>query len=336
MNNLKLSIIIINWNGKNLLERFLPSVVTFSEGFDIYVVDNKSSDDSVSYVKEKFPKIKLIELSKNFGYAHGYNIAVKKIRSDIYCFLNSDVRVTKNWLKPIIEVFDNKPNISIIQPKILDEKKPKKFEYSGAAGGFIDQLGYPYCRGRIFNTIENDNCQYKNGEIFWGSGACLFVRSKLFNELNGFDKDFFAHMEEIDFCWRAYNKGSIAYYVDSSNVFHLGSQSLNSTDPFKTFLNFRNNLLTITKNTNNNLFLILSIRLIMDGIAGLKFFLNGKPYHILAVIKAHISYYSMFKRVLKFRNENKTRIAYKSEFSIVFKYYILRIKYFNNLIKHKT
>ena len=333
---MKLSVIILNWNGKNLLERFLPSVISFSEGFDIYVVDNKSSDNSVNYIKENFPKIKLIELSKNYGYALGYNIAVKKIRSDIYCFLNSDVRVTENWLNPIIEVFDNKPNVSIIQPKILDEKKPKKFEYSGAAGGFIDQLGYPYCRGRIFNTIENDNSQYKNGEIFWGSGACLFVRSKLFDDLKGFDKDFFAHMEEIDFCWRAYNKGHVAYYVDSSKVFHLGGQSLNSTDSFKTFLNFRNNLLTITKNTNNNLFLTVLIRLVMDGLAGVKFILDGKPDHTLAVIKAHLSYYSMFKKAFKFRNENRNRVAYKSEFSIVCKYYILGIKHFIDLIKHKT
>ena len=180
---MKLSVIILNWNGKNLLKRFLPSVVEFTSNFDIYLVDNNSEDDSIEFTKNNFPDINIIKLSKNYGYSEGYNIAIKQIESDIYCFLNSDVRVTENWTKPIIKIFKNNPLITIIQPKILDEKKPEKFEYSGAAGGFIDKLGYPYCRGRIFNTTEIDKNQYHDREIFWASGACFFVRSKNFKDL---------------------------------------------------------------------------------------------------------------------------------------------------------
>jgi len=331
---LKLSVIILNWNGKNLLERFLPSLIKFSEGFDIYLVDNNSEDNSIELVKEKFQSIKIIQLKKNYGFAEGYNIATKKIDSEIYCFLNSDVRVTKNWLNPIIEIFKNNQHISIIQPKILDEKKPEKFEYCGAAGGFIDKLGYPYCRGRIFNTTEVDKNQYQDREIFWASGACFFVRSKNFKDLGGFDINFFAHMEEIDFCWRNYNRGGITYYTNLSKVFHLGGQSLKSSNPKKTFLNFRNSLLTVTKNTPNPLLLIVIFRLLLDGLAGVKFMIEGKPSHMFSILKAHISYYKNLIKVLKFRYNNKNRKIYNYEFSIVFKYHILRVKSFMNLKKH--
>ena len=331
---MKLSVIILNWNGKNLLKRYLPSVVKFTNNFDVYLVDNNSEDNSIIFTKNNFPNINIIKLSKNYGYAEGYNIAIKQIESDIYCFLNSDVRVTENWTKPIIKIFKNNPSITIIQPKILDEKKPEKFEYSGAAGGFIDKFGYPYCRGRIFNTTEIDKNQYHDREIFWASGACFFVRSKNFKDLGGFDTNFFAHMEEIDFCWRNYNHGGITYYTNSSKVYHLGGQSLKSSDPKKTFLNFRNNLLTITKNTPNPLLLIIICRLFLDGLAGIKFLLEGKPNHMLSILRAHRSYYKNLFLVLKFRYNNKTRKIYNSEFSIVLKYYVFRVKSFVNLIKH--
>ena len=204
---MKLAIVILNYNGKALLKRFLPSVIAFSKEASIYIVDNGSDDNSAAFIKRKFRQIKILEFSKNYGYAEGYNRAVKKIEADIFCFLNSDVRVTKNWLLPIIQAFERNKNTGIIQPKILDEKNPEKFEYAGAAGGFIDQLGYPYCRGRIFETIEEDNAQYDGtATIFWASGSCFFIRSILFDQLNGFDDNFFAHMEEIDLCWRAKNQ----------------------------------------------------------------------------------------------------------------------------------
>lgn len=332
---MKLSVIILNWNGKDLLEKFLPYIVKYSFGFDIYLVDNNSNDDSIEFTREKFPIITIIELNKNYGYAEGYNIAVKKVDSEIYCFLNSDVRVTENWLNPIIDIFKNNQSISIIQPKILDEKKPKKFEYSGAAGGFIDQLGYPYCRGRIFNTIEKDNKQYSDREIFWASGACFFVRSNTFKTLGGFDKRFFAYMEEIDFCWRAYNKGEKTYYTESSTVYHLGSQSL-KTKPLKTYFNFRNNLLTITKNTPHSLFIVIIFRLFLDGLAGFNFLLKGKFLHTLAIISSHFSYYFMLRKALIFRSKNKPRLSYPGEYSIILKYFVLRKKSFLKFKEHNS
>ena len=255
---MKVAVIILNWNGKKLLERFLPSVVAFSKGNDIYVADNGSTDDSIAFIEKKYPQIHIVKLVKNYGYAEGYNKAVKDINTDVFCFLNSDIRVTQDWINPIVKVFETQPEISIIQPKILDEKKPHKFEYAGAAGGFIDQLGYPYCRGRIFESIEEDLGQYDNNcPLFWASGACFFIRRTTFNDLNGFDAKFFAHMEEIDLCWRAHHQGQKVFYVGNSTVFHLGGQSLKASSPKKTFLNFRNNLLTITKNSNHSLFLII-------------------------------------------------------------------------------
>ena len=204
-------------------------------------------------------------MDKNYGYAGGYNRGIASLKEDIICLLNNDVLVKPNWLPPILDHFEKHLQTAIAQPHIMDLNQPDKFEYAGAAGGFIDRLGYPYCRGRLFNELEENKGQYdKDEKIFWASGACFFIRNEVFKSLKGFDEDFFAHMEEIDFCWRAYNKGHVAYYVDSSKVFHLGGQSLNSTDSFKTFLNFRNNLLTITKNTNNNLFLIVLISLILS------------------------------------------------------------------------
>ena len=205
---MKIAVVILNWNGILLLENFLPSVLKYSPEATVYVADNASTDDSVSYVKAFFPTVKIVKNDTNLGFADGYNQALKHIDAELYALINSDIEVTENWLQPILKTFGNESNTAIIQPKILDFKNKKYFEYAGAAGGFIDKYGYPYCRGRIFNTLEKDNGQYDdNCEIFWASGACFFIRSQVFENLNGFDGEFFAHQEEIDLCWRAFNKG---------------------------------------------------------------------------------------------------------------------------------
>ncbi|HBI39344.1 MAG TPA: dTDP-Rha--alpha-D-GlcNAc-pyrophosphate polyprenol alpha-3-L-rhamnosyltransferase [Tenacibaculum sp.] len=331
---MKIAIVILNWNGKKLLEQFLPSVINFSSNeATIYLADNASSDSSVAYVKKYFPTVKIVQNKLNGGYAKGYNEALKHIKSDIYCLLNSDIEVTKNWLIPVIKLFKNEHNTAIIQPKLLDYKNKKKFEYAGAAGGFIDLFGYPYCRGRIFNFLETDNGQFNDtSEIFWASGACFFIRSKVFHELEGFDEDYFAHQEEIDLCWRSMNKGYKIKYVGTSTVYHVGGATLKETNPRKTFLNFRNSLLNIVKNIPNHwlLFVIFS-RLILDGISGIKFMIELKPMHSLAIIKAHISFYENFMRFFKKRRNLKKKSNYYSHTSIVWQYFILKRKKYKTL-----
>lgn len=320
---MRLAIVILNWNGKKLLEQFLPSVIKFSEEATIYLADNASTDDSISFVKTTFPSIKIIQNNENGGYAKGYNDALKPIDADVFCLLNSDVEVTENWLVKISETFKNEDNTAIIQPKILDYKNKDYFEYAGAAGGFIDKYGYPYCRGRIFNTIEKDEGQYDdNSEIFWASGACFFIRKSVFNELNGFDENFFAHMEEIDLCWRAKNLGYKIKYISDSKVFHVGGATLKSNNPKKAFLNFRNSLFTVTKNAKGHLLSIIFIRLILDGIAGLKFLVELKPNHTLSILKAHFSYYYHLKRILNQRKTIKNKIKYYQRTSIVLDYFV--------------
>jgi len=245
---MKTAIVILNWNGQKLLEQFLPSVVAHSNEAEIYIADNASTDDSLSYVSDRYPNVKIIKNQTNGGYAKGYNDALKHVDANIFCLLNSDVEVTENWLAPVLDVFKNEPNTAIIQPKILDYKNKAYFEYAGAAGGFIDKYGYPYCRGRIFDTLEKDFGQYDDlADIFWASGACFFVRSTIFKKLNGFDERFFAHMEEIDFCWRAKNLGYTIRYAYNSKVYHLGGATLSKANAKKTYLNFRNSLFTLIK-----------------------------------------------------------------------------------------
>ncbi|MFV9550930.1 glycosyltransferase family 2 protein [Algibacter sp. PT7-4] len=329
---MKLAIVILNWNGKKLLEQFLPSVTQHSKEARIYVADNASTDQSITFIKTNYPTITIVKNKENGGYAKGYNDALKHINADVYCLLNSDVEVTKNWLTPIIKTFNNTANTAIIQPKILDYNNKSYFEYAGAAGGFIDKYGYPYCRGRIFNTIEKDTEQYNNTtEIFWATGACLFIKSNVFKQLNGFDEHFFAHMEEIDLCWRAKNLGYSVQYVGQSKIYHVGGATLKNTNPKKTFLNFRNSLFTLTKNANGFVFGKILVRLILDGIAGIKFLIEFKPKHTLAVLKAHFSYYSQLKRVIAQRKQIKNKIKYYSRASIVFDYYVNKKTTYKNL-----
>ena len=329
---MKIAIVILNWNGKKLIEQFLPSVIKHSKEATVYIADNGSTDDSVTFVKTTYPSIKIIQNTHNGGYAKGYNDALKHIEADVFCLLNNDVEVTKNWLAPVIETFSNEPNTAIVQAKLLDYNKRDYFEYAGAAGGFIDKYGYPYCRGRIFNTIEKDLGQYNDTtEIFWASGASLFIRSSVFNKLNGFDESFFAHMEEIDMCWRAKNLGYAVKYVGNSTIYHVGAATLNNTNPKKTYLNFRNSLFTITKNANKNLFLIILTRLNLDGIAGLKFLIELKPKHTLAILKAHVSFYNHLKQLLRQRKPTKHKIKHFQKNSIVVDYFLYKNRVFNSL-----
>lgn len=294
---MKIAVVILNWNGKQLLEQFLPSIVQFSPEAAVYVADNASTDDSVSFVQANFPTVSVVVNATNTGYAGGYNEALQHIEADVYALVNSDIEVSENWLQPIIKTFQNEPKTAIIQPKILDFKNKDYFEYAGAAGGFIDQYGYPFCRGRIFDTLEKDNGQYdSNQEIFWASGACFFIRSSVYKELNGFDSSFFAHQEEIDLCWRAINKGYSIKYLFESKVYHVGGATLQQGNPRKTELNFRNSLLMLTKNVpQKDLYRILFIRMVLDGIAGIKFLLEKQPKHCIAILKAHFAFYRLFK-----------------------------------------
>lgn len=320
---MKIAVVILNWNGKKLLEQFLPSVVQNSPEATVYIADNASTDDSISFVKEHFPSVQIIKNEYNLGYAQGYNEALKQVDADIFALVNSDVEVTQNWLQPILETFKNEPNTAIVQPKILDYKHKEYFEYAGAGGGFIDKYGFPFCRGRIFDTIEKDNGQYNDTcDIFWASGACFFIRSSVFKELNGFDGDFFAHQEEIDLCWRAINKNYTIKYNGLSTIYHVGGATLNEENPKKTFLNFRNSLFMLTKNLpKEKLFKILFIRMLLDGIAGVRFLFQGKFAHFFAVLKAHFHYYHSINRNLKKRAEFQVS-SYFNRYSIVFDNYI--------------
>lgn len=319
---MKIAIVILNWNGKQLLEQFLPSAITYSQMADIYVADNASTDDSVDFVKAQFPTIKIIQNTTNGGYAKGYNDALKYVDADVYCLLNSDVEVTEDWLQPILTTFNNEPNTAIIQPKLLDYKRKEYFEYAGAAGGFIDKYGYPFCRGRIFDTIEKDINQYDDVPIFWASGACLFIRTSVFQSLKGFDEAFFAHMEEIDLCWRAFNLGYDTKFVSNSVVYHVGGATLSTLNPKKTYLNFRNSLFTLTKNAGGNLFFLIFNRLLLDGLAAIKFLTQLQPAHIFAILKAHLSYYQALPRLLKQRKQLAQSTNYYQQTSIVWAYFI--------------
>lgn len=332
---MKIAIVILNWNGEALLERFLPSVVAHSGGAEIHVIDNASTDGSLAFISAHYPQINLVRNPSNRGFADGYNQGLKEIQADIYCLLNSDVEVGPQWLDPIREGFAKLPGAAIIQPKILDLINKDHFEYAGAAGGFVDLLGYPFCRGRIFQALEKDTGQYDDvREIFWATGACMFIKSAVFWELKGFDGDYFAHQEEIDLCWRAQNSGHKVYYVGKSQVYHLGGSTLSNMNPKKTFLNFRNSLFTITKNLPRRRALpLIFLRLVLDGIAGTWFLLQGKPKHCWAVIRAHFGFYANFFRMYKKREKANFVLKYATTTSIVWSYYVNQIKNFNVLVK---
>ena len=332
---MKIAIVILNWNGRALLEKFLPSVVSYSQDdAEIYIADNNSSDDSIDFLNKNYPKVKIIKNKINGGFAKGYNDALKRIDADVYALVNSDIEVTKNWLKPIIKAFKEDSSTAVIQPKLLDYKNKSKFEYAGAAGGYVDFMGYPFCRGRIFMNLETDNGQFNDTtDIFWASGACFFIKSEIYHEQKGFDEQYFAHQEEIDLCWRVQNEGHQIKYVGASTVYHVGGATLRETNPHKTFLNFRNSLFTISKNVPKRfVFIVIFLRLLMDGIAGLKFVFELRPIHTWAIIKAHLSFYMHLPKMLsKRRALSFKQTNYFYCFSIVWQHFILRKQKFTEL-----
>jgi GT2 family glycosyltransferase len=328
----KIAVVILNWNGEKLLREFLPSIIKFSDEATVYVADNASTDTSIEVILKEFPLVKIIQNKENFGFAKGYNEALKFVEEPYYALVNSDIEVTKNWLQPILSTFENDRNVAIMQPKILAFNNKESFEYAGAAGGFIDKYGYPFCRGRVFESIEKDKGQYdETTEIFWASGACFFIRKEVFKKLNGFDAAFFAHQEEIDLCWRAFNLGYKIIYKHECLVFHVGGATLNASNPKKTFLNFRNSLYMLLKNLpKNKLLLIFTIRLILDGVAAIQFLVTGNYKHTFAVLKAHFYFYFYFFRFYKKRAKIQKQNYFKTN-SIIYSYYIANKKSFTEL-----
>ena len=324
----KVSIVILNYNTRHFLEKFLPMVLaTNYENFEVVVADNASNDDSVDFVKTNYPLVTLITLSENYGFAGGYNKALAKVKADYFVLLNSDVEVTKDWLKPLVIMAESETSIAAIQPKLLDYNDKTKFEYAGGSGGFIDKFGYPFCRGRWFNYLETDIGQYNdNREIFWATGACFLIRSRHWNEMGGLDEDFFAHMEEIDLCWRLKNAGFKIMVCPQSEVYHVGGGTLPVGNPRKTYLNFRNGLFLLCKNLHGSVLLkTLFIRLLLDGLAWIKFLTEFKFQEIGAIIKAHIAFYSKMRYWFNKRNQvplqsNQLTGIYQK--SMVFDFYL--------------
>lgn len=310
---MRVAVAILNWNTRAFLEQFLPDVIAHSPDYaEVVVIDNASSDDSVAVLRQKFPSVKIIINEKNFGFAQGYNEGLRKIEADYFVLLNSDVQVTANWMEPIIALMEADPQIAVCQPKLLSYHRREEFEYAGAAGGFIDKYGYPFCRGRIFESLEKDHGQYDDTrEVFWATGACLFVRSRTFFEAGELDGDFFAHMEEIDLCWRLKNLGHKIFYCGDSVVYHVGGGTLSKVSPQKTFLNFRNNLVLLTKNHAPKYFRRkILLRQILDGVAALKFLAGGQIPHGFAVLRAHLNFYGSMRRTIQKRRAMQRKISH--------------------------
>lgn len=302
----RVAVVILNYNGKKFLEEFLPNVIanTNAELADIVVADNASSDGSVDFMRERFPGIRLIVNGSNGGFATGYNLALRQIEAEYYVLLNSDIEVTPQWIEPVIALMDSDPKIAACQPKILSYYDKTRFEYAGAAGGFIDRYGYPFCRGRLFQHLEEDHGQYDDAcEVFWATGACMFVRADLYLKHGGLDDAFFAHMEEIDFCWRMKNLGYKIYCCPQSKVYHIGGGTLPKSSARKTYLNFRNNMTLLYKNLPSRVFLTLAYRVLLDWVAAFKFLLGGGLADFWAVIRAHFDFYKRIPAIRKVRKE---------------------------------
>lgn len=323
------AVVILNYNGAGMLRRFLPSVIEYSPEASIYVADNGSSDESCDVVRNEFPAVKLMVLDHNYGFAEGYNRALAQVDEEYAVLLNSDVEVTRGWLSPMTQFLDSNPEVAACQPKLLSFKQKDFFEYAGAAGGFIDKWGYTFCRGRIFNTVERDSGQYDDTtDVFWATGAALMIRNEVYKNNGGLDGRFFAHMEEIDLCWRLRSRGYRIACVPQSHVYHVGGATLKKENPQKTYLNFRNNLLMIYKNAPDcQLKKIMLFRKVFDNVAALKFLASGDYAAFKAVRKARRDFKGMRSGYDKARAENMklavtTRIPEVLKSSILYKYYL--------------
>jgi len=331
------ALVILNWNGKSFLEKFLPSVAASSYGnLNIIIADNASDDDSVHFVRKNYPGIRILLSNENEGFAKGYNSALKKVAADYYILLNSDVEVTKEWIEPVISLMESNAKIAACQPKVLSFKQRNQFEYAGACGGFIDKLGYPFARGRIFETCETDNGQYNNSiQIFWATGAALFVRSNVFHEVGGFDEGFFAHQEEIDLCWRMQRQGYVIYVVPSSVVYHVGGGTLPMGDRKKIFLNFRNNLIMMTKNLPlAEKVWKIPFRILLDLIAAYRFLIKGNFSTFISIASAHIHYMGWVltgNNGKKFSKIKMNKIIPVYNGSIAWQYFIKNKKTFSEI-----
>jgi GT2 family glycosyltransferase len=332
----KVAIVILNYNGEGFLEKFLPSVIQHSKSHRIIVADNASTDHSIQLLERKFPEVELLLLDKNHGFAGGYNEALRQVKEEYYLLLNSDVEVTPGWIEPMLQLLESRPEVAACQPKVLSYHLPSHFEHAGAAGGFLDVLAYPFCRGRIFNTLEEDAGQYDEpAPIFWATGACMLLRSHIFHRLGGFDKDFFAHMEEIDLCWRIHNAGLQVYAIPQSLVYHVGGGTLPKINPRKTFLNFRNNLWMLYKNsTTAALWWKLPLRHLLDWLAAFTFLFQGKGGDFLAVWQAQLQFWKQLpvnkrKKVQKLKQIGGETALFKS--SILWKYHIQGIRTYEKL-----
>lgn len=337
----KTAVVILNYNGRNFLEKFLPSVITYTETAAIYVADSASTDGSVAWIAANYPSVKTIALPQNYGYAGGYNQALKAIDAEYYVLLNSDVAVTSQWLEPLIDLLDQNPAIAACQPKLLAYHDKTQFEYAGAAGGYIDWLGYAYCRGRIFDHTETDRGQYDTAvPIFWASGAALVIRAQIFHYMGGFDKDFFAHMEEIDLCWRLHLAGYQVYCCPQSVVYHVGGGTLPPSNPFKTYLNYRNSLAMLYKNLPmNRVGFILFLRLLLDGVSSVRHLPKGQWQDIWAIIKAHFAFYGWIlgelpkkrrqiqREIIQIKSHESLPISSKS---IIWAYFVKGCKTFDS------
>jgi GT2 family glycosyltransferase len=312
---LNIAIVILNYNGEKLLRQFLPSVIEHSKNASVFVADNGSTDGSLKILESVFPQVHILKLDKNYGFCGGYNRALKQVEADYYVLLNSDVEVTPGWLEPLLRLLENDEQIAAVQPKILSYQQKEYFEYAGAGGGFIDALGYPFCRGRLFDALEKDEGQYNDQrELFWATGACMMIRARAYHELGGFDDSFFAHMEEIDLCWRIQRSGSKVFYCGASQVYHVGAGTLSRSNPQKTYLNFRNGLRLLYKNLSPAmLWLKLPLRILLDYAAALNFTFKGNRKDAGAIVRAHLNFIKTLPLTYQKRLELKSKYPFTTK-----------------------
>lgn len=333
------AVVILSYNGKSWHEKFLPLIVAEAENrYDVILADNASTDDTLSWVQAHFPTVKTLRIGINRGFANGYFEALHKIQAKYYVLLSADFQVTEGWFPPLLQAMQQTPGLAACQPKIRYWREPEFFEYAGAAGGFMDRYGYLFCRGRLFDTLEKDEGQYDDSiEIFWASGGCLMVRADLYHQMGGLDKDLYAHMEEVDLCWRFKNAGYRIGYIAGSTVFHVGGSVISYGSPQKVFYNFRNSLILLLKNEKGiKLIWLYPIRLVLDGLAGFQFLLKGNFKNCFTIVKAHFSFYFSFGKWWKKRRQNKIMITHRNETgiykrSIIYQYFALRRKKFSQL-----